>query len=248
MNCGDGGEGPVEEVSARNAWARVAAALKAEIVEGVMARGARLPSETSIAERFEVGRGTVRRALATLQADGFIRTEQGRGSFVQEVPYPYGLTRSSRFCHTLNRINVPQARATVRHALVDGNGRIGGILGARSGDRLALIEVLNFAEGLPVLVASNFLPAARFPGIADAYEREQSLSAALRRYGMAVQERAYTEITSRLPTADEAKLLRQPRTNPITEVENVVVDGDRTASWVEVLCFAADRVRLVLDR
>lgn len=237
-----------DEASLANAWERVAAALKADIADGRLAPGTRLPSETAIAGRFDVGRGTVRKALSTLQADGFIRTEQGRGSFVQDALYPYGLSRAGRFCHTLNGMNVAQARRTIRHTLVDGGGRIGRILGVGPGDRLALIEVLNFAEGLPVLFASNYLPAARFPGIADAYERTQSLSAALRLYEMKVQERTHTEIISRLPTAEEAKLLRQPKSSPVTEVQNTVVDRTDTPSWVEVLCFAADRVRLTLDR
>ena len=145
-------------------------------------------------------------------------------------------------------MSVPQARQTVRHCLVPGAGRIGRTLGVGDDEALALIEVLNFAEGLPVLIASNYLPAARFPGIGEAYEREQSLSAALKIYDMAVQERSHTEIISRLPTAEEAKLLRQPKTNPVMEVENTVVDDTGTPSWIEVLCFAADRVRLVLDR
>ena len=236
------------ETPSQNAWEKVATVLRSEIAEGTVAPGIRLPSEGSLAKRFDVGRGTVRKALATLQAEGFIRTEQGRGSFVQEQLYPYELSRSSRFCHTLNGANVTQARETIRHALVEGDGRIGRTLGIRPGEKLALIQVLNFAEGLPVLIASNFLSAARFPGIGDAYERKQSLSAALRLYDMRVQHRTHTEIISRMPTSDEAKLLRQPRINPVTEVENTVVDQAGTPAWIEVLCFAADRVRLVLER
>ena len=231
-----------------SAWETVASALKAEIAKGTVTPGARLPSESSIADRFDVGRGTVRKALATLQAEGFIRTEQGRGSFVAEALYPYGLSRSSRFCHTLNGMSVVQDRRTIRHALVDGDGRIGRVLGLGQGDKLAVIQVLNFAEGLPVLVASNYLPAARFPGIADVYDRRQSLSAALRLYDMTVQDRSHTEIISRLPSAEEARLLRQPKTSPVTEVENTIIDETRAPRWVEILCFAADRVRLVLDR
>ena len=231
-----------------SAWETVASTLKAEIAQGVVTPGTRLPSESSIADRFDVGRGTVRKALATLQAEGFIRIEQGRGSFVAEALYPYGLSRASRFCHTLNGMNVEQDRRTVRHALVDGQGRIGRVLGLGPGDKLAVIQVLNFAERLPVLVASNYLPAARFPGIADVYERRQSLSSALTLYDMTVQDRTHTEIISRLPSADEARLLRQSKTSPITEVENTIVDQTNTPRWVEILCFAADRVRLVLDR
>ncbi|UCI32023.1 GntR family transcriptional regulator [Mesorhizobium sp. B4-1-4] len=227
---------------------KVGQALKEEIASGVAKPGMQLPSESALAARFGVGRGTVRRALAALQTEGFVRTEHGRGSFVQEAIYPYELSRGSRFSHTLDGLGVYEARETVRNGIVDANGRIGRLLGLQPTEKLALIEVVSFAQGLPLLVASNFVSAARFPGIGDAYERKQSLSAALRLYEMTTQHRTHTEIGSRLPSAEQARLLRQPRTSPITEVENMVVDQSGVPSWVEVLCFASNRVRLILER
>jgi GntR family transcriptional regulator, phosphonate transport system regulatory protein len=227
---------------------KVSQALKAEIANGVAEPGTQLPSESELAARFGVGRGTIRRALAALQAEGFVRTERGRGSFVQEALYPYELSRASRFSHTLDGMGVSEARETMRNMLVDGDGRIGKALGLAPTEKLALIEVLSFAEGLPVVIASNFVPAARFPGIGDAYERKQSLSAALKLFEMTTQHRTHTEIVSRLPTTEEAKLLRQPKTSPVTEIENMIVDQFGMPSWVEVLCFASNRVRLVLER
>ncbi|MBC8749782.1 MULTISPECIES: GntR family transcriptional regulator [Paraburkholderia] len=230
------------------AWERVMGALKADIANGSLQPGASLPPESELASRFDVGRGTIRRALTQLQADGYVRTERGLGSFVDLSPYPYDLARESRFSHTLDGMGVVEERQTVRNELVKADGRIGKLLGVPSSDKLALIEVLSFAGGLPLLLAANYIPADRFPGIGDTYNRKQSLSASLRLYDMTVQERTHTEIQSRLPSPNEAKLFRQSRSQPITEVENVVVDQHGNPSWVEVLCFAASRVRLVLDR
>lgn len=49
---------------------------------GVLVHGNRLPSESQLANQFEVSRITVIRALNQLQDDGFISRAQGRGSFV----------------------------------------------------------------------------------------------------------------------------------------------------------------------
>jgi GntR family transcriptional regulator len=56
--------------------------LGAEITDGEIAFGVRLPGETTLAERFSVSRNTVRAALTELARAGLIRTRSGKGSFV----------------------------------------------------------------------------------------------------------------------------------------------------------------------
>ncbi|WP_232665612.1 GntR family transcriptional regulator [Pseudonocardia sp. TRM90224] len=62
--------------------ARLVADLSANIRSGRLARGARLPGEHELAQRYQVSRGTVRGALSELQRDNLITTEGGVGSFV----------------------------------------------------------------------------------------------------------------------------------------------------------------------
>jgi GntR family transcriptional regulator len=55
----------------------VASELKAAILGGALTAGARLPSESELATRYAVSRGTVRQAFATLRAEGVIASRQG---------------------------------------------------------------------------------------------------------------------------------------------------------------------------
>ncbi|MFC4223732.1 FCD domain-containing protein [Lysinibacter cavernae] len=56
-----------------------------DIVNGVLPSEAGLPSEAEIAEAHDVSRLTAREAIRTLQAQGIIRVETGKGSFVNPV-------------------------------------------------------------------------------------------------------------------------------------------------------------------
>ncbi|WP_416968642.1 FadR/GntR family transcriptional regulator [Streptomyces sp. 4F14] len=56
--------------------------LRAQIVAGEWAVGARLPGETTLAAELGVGRSTVREALRGLAGEGFVRARQGAGVFV----------------------------------------------------------------------------------------------------------------------------------------------------------------------
>jgi GntR family transcriptional regulator len=65
---------------------RIQDALRMQIAAGEFAEGARLPSESELAEKFETTRGTVRQALAPLMFERLIERRKGLGTFVASRP------------------------------------------------------------------------------------------------------------------------------------------------------------------
>ncbi len=63
--------------------------LAAEIAQGRLQPGQRLPSERVLSEAHAVSRASVREAIRTLESRGMVECHQGRGSFVR----PLGLDR-----------------------------------------------------------------------------------------------------------------------------------------------------------
>ncbi|WP_027093751.1 FadR/GntR family transcriptional regulator [Cohnella thermotolerans] len=59
--------------------------LKKQLEEGALAPGDRLASVVELAERYGVGRSTVREALSALKAMGMLDIRQGGGTFVKAV-------------------------------------------------------------------------------------------------------------------------------------------------------------------
>jgi GntR family transcriptional regulator len=64
-------------VTAESLYRKVAEDIKAAIAAGAYPPGATLPSESELAERYSVSRGTVRQAFAALRADGVIASRRG---------------------------------------------------------------------------------------------------------------------------------------------------------------------------
>ncbi len=58
-------------------YRKVAEDIKVAIAAGEYAAGTRLPSESELAERYSVSRGTIRQAFAALRADGVIASRRG---------------------------------------------------------------------------------------------------------------------------------------------------------------------------
>src|SRR3954469_22463285 len=66
------------------------ASLMRDIDGGRWRPGEQLPTEDALMTRFQVSKITVRQALRDLQQLGYIRREQGRGTFVQGPPIEEG--------------------------------------------------------------------------------------------------------------------------------------------------------------
>src|SRR5690242_16490272 len=62
-------------------------ALTDHIVSGRWRPGTELPSEPELCRHFAVSRGTLRRALGDLAAQGLIVRQQGRGTFVGSAKF-----------------------------------------------------------------------------------------------------------------------------------------------------------------
>ncbi|MBB4825926.1 GntR family transcriptional repressor for pyruvate dehydrogenase complex [Sporosarcina luteola] len=57
------------------------------IEEGKLPRGAKLPTEMELANQFNVSRAPIREALSVLRAMGIISSQQGGGSYVEDIGF-----------------------------------------------------------------------------------------------------------------------------------------------------------------
>ena len=67
-------------------YLRVLADLRAQIRDGVLAPGARVPSRNAIMARYGVGETAAKHALQVLAAEGLIEARAGSGSYVRRIP------------------------------------------------------------------------------------------------------------------------------------------------------------------
>jgi DNA-binding GntR family transcriptional regulator len=71
--------------------------LKHSIMAGDIGENEMIPSESQLAERFQITRTTVRRALSELVNENILRKEHGKGTFVCLKPISYSMWNFSGF-------------------------------------------------------------------------------------------------------------------------------------------------------
>jgi GntR family transcriptional regulator, phosphonate transport system regulatory protein len=228
-------------------WRQIAERMEKEILEGVRRPGERLPTEIALAEAFGVNRHTLRRAMVALSEKGLIRTEQGRGTFVQENVIDYRVRRRTRFSENLGAERREAGGRLLSIREMPAEPAVAKALGIRPGTPVTVIERLGEADGKPVNVASHYFPKSRFPGIGEAYAASGSISRALAACGIPDYARKVTRVTARTARAADARLLAQAPNRPILMTEAVNVDEAGCPVEYSVARWASDRVQLIFE-
>jgi GntR family phosphonate transport system transcriptional regulator len=228
-------------------WRQISETLAGEIAGGVWPAGARLPTESALAQRFGVNRHTLRRAMAELAERGLVRVEQGRGTFVAEDVVEYAVGERPRFAETLNSQRRAPGGRLLRALRLPADERVAKALKLRKGTAVVLIERLGDADGRPISISSHYFPAARFPGLISWYEREKSITRSLARCGLDDYLRLSTRVRARRATAEEARMLSLPAHTPVIETEAINGDPDGRRIEFGISRFASNRIELLFE-
>jgi GntR family phosphonate transport system transcriptional regulator len=228
-------------------WRQIVGHIRRDIDSGALPPGGRLPTEAELSHQFGVNRHTVRRALEELSRGGVVRVEQGRGSFVAEDVLDYAVEPRTRFSEWIRRHNKEPSGRVLDLKETTADARIAAGLGVRPGSRIVLLERLGLADDRPVSLTSHCFPATRLPGILAALRATPRITDALQAVGVADYMRQVTRVTARLPSPEEADLLRTGRSRPLLVAENTNVDRGGTVVEFATGRYPTPRVQIVFE-
>lgn len=224
-------------------YLQIAKRLKEEISDS-FCTGDLVPSETELALRFGVNRHTVRRAVEELVAAGILERQQGRGTFVLDVPVDYEVNCSTRFTETVKSMGKQADDKILRKMDIPASGGVAKRLTVAQKKPVIWIESLRLADRRPLCIISHFLPRQRFPHLLDEYQGG-SLHEHLESVHSLKLRRRESLVTAVLPQGDDASLLGMPQNSPILRVKSINVDDrDGTPLEYSLTRFRADRIQL----
>lgn len=244
--------GSVDPTSDRAVFRQIADQLRTAIERGRLAEGDRLPSEVMLMEQYAVARMTVRNALQLLQAEGLIVSEHGRGVFVRSRP-PVRRLASDRFARRHRKegkaafiVESDQLGAKPDVDMIDVSEaapppEIADLLNTREGDVVVVRSRRYSLNGKPVETATSYIPAdiARGTPIADPNPGPGGIYGRIEELGHTL-ERFTEEVSARMPTPEETRLLRLAPGIPVFRLVRTAYDLEGRAVEVCDTIMAAD--------
>ncbi|MDQ2873949.1 MAG: GntR family transcriptional regulator [Actinomycetota bacterium] len=227
-------------------YAQVVAEIKRRIEQGTYPPGSLLPSEHQLAVEFGVSRPTIVRSLSALRHDGWIDTQQGKGSFVRGRP-AFADAERTRPAHDVLEVAETELSGELVQAGVKlAPPHVVALLGLEPGARAFMRQRLLTDDGEPVELASAWLPLDLAAGtdLASPDLLAESIRHHLQSRKKIRLDHAVEQITARHPAGEEASLLRVTADTPVLSVIVTAYDAAGRAVQVSDLVLPGQRHEL----
>ena len=145
-------------------YAQVIDELRRRIESGEYPPGSLLPSEHQLSDEFQIARPTVVRALRVLRQDGWIETQQGKGSFVRGRPALVGLASQRTGEEALNREESREPGEVIQAATAPPPPRVTALLGPAGQGEVLARRLLIRQDGDASELVTWWVPAALAEG------------------------------------------------------------------------------------
>lgn len=237
----------------RARYRQVADDLREAIRRGTYGPGALLPSQPELARKYGLNQTSISRAIGLLEADGLIRTEHGRGSYVQDIPMvkrtrripSRGRGSGSSFAEEMRKIGYEPHTELVQAEAIRPPVSVAQRLDLGSDGQTLIRKRHMFADDRPVQIAASYIPMSvagsvelAFPdtGPTGIYERLANRGFYVARFA--------EEIESRRPNEEEADFLRISESQHVLEVTRLAYDRVGRVLEVTVNVFPSQLWRL----
>lgn len=147
-------------------YAQLAELFREAIVSGEWEPGRPLPSEQGIGVFFGLSRTAVRQALAELSAEGLVRKEKGRGSFVRGPRRTEFVVQELRgFFDEMSEQGKAVSTEVLELETATAPPEEAALLGVPTGSKVVQLDRLRKVDGEPICLARTLLPLPRFAGL-----------------------------------------------------------------------------------
>jgi len=225
--------------------------LQSVILEGIQSgywrASDRIPTESELARVYGVSKITVKQALHALAVSGYVRREQGRGTFVARTRLEQGPRELTSFTEEMRRHGIQGGARVLASGVIAADGHLAGVLSIPAGASVFVLKRLRFGDGVPVGIQKAHIPLDLAPGLPHEPMGNASLYETLwEKYGLE-PVRARETHSAMVIAGEDAELLGVPPGSPALASERITyLEHGRPLEFVKAI-LRADRYRIVLN-
>ncbi len=221
--------------------------IQSEIEAGRWKPDEQLPTEQQLGARFQVSKITVRQALRELASAGWVRREQGRGTFVQKPALEEGPRKLTSFTEEMRNHGITATSDVLDKTVMAAPGDVAAKLTIPIADPVFRMRRLRLADGVPIGIQTTYLPLALVPGIEGIGFTDLSLYDVLRTRFDLHPKHAKETLVAVLVNHEDAALLRVSPGSPALAAERLTFLPDERPLEYAQSIMRGDRYKVVLD-
>lgn len=224
---------------------QLAKLIEGQILRGELKPGEALPTETEIANRFEISRMTVRRAIAELISAGMVNPQQGKGTFVSSPKLNNMVFELNNFNQEIKDFGLKLSTTLLGAHIVRADERLMSIFQLENKNtRLLYFRTVVSAEDERLAYERKYTIYSKSKPILEANLKDPTLSGLVTANSDVLPVRTKKVLQVSVTSEEEAAILGIGVNAPIFVIEETLYDLDnKPVGWSKSI-YRGDRYQL----
>lgn len=200
--------------------------LKGKIESGEWAIDSQIPTEDELCKTYEISKATVRLAIAELARQGYLKRQQGKGTFVCKRIIPEGISMLTSFKENMLEAGINFTTKVLAQTVMMPTDDIDLKLDIHDDTHVIYIKRLRMVDNEPVLLQDTYIPHYMCPSLLNEDLEKNSLLELLeKKYNIKITKvKDYIGIA--YLNAEEGKLLGLPESSDALLLEQLFYSGE----------------------
>lgn len=197
--------------------------LRSKIETGIYKYGQMLPTEQELANIYGIDRKTIRKAKLLLAEEGWIKSIQGKGTFVNKARLPFGSNGINGFTSiSIKNGLMPKSQLLIQERRKAGT-KYAKLFNLHKEDDILRILRIRQNDDLPLAVEDTYLPYTLIPDVEKYDFTLQSLMHIMLSCGI-ILDHVHTVIKGRKSSNELANVLQIEEGTPMFEIAYFTYD------------------------
>ena len=220
--------------------------LKKKIENNEWPVGAQIPTEEELCKMFNVSRATVRTAVLELVRQGYLKRQQGKGTFIFKNIVSEGLTMLTNFRELLFEEGLNFSTKVLARTVMMPIDDMDIKLRVPRDKHIIYIKRLRLIDNEPVLLQESYIPYHICPLLLEEDVETQSLFELFeKKYGIKIT-RVQNHIEVTYLNADEARLIGLPEASAAILLNQYFYSGDTVIMYTRSIK-RTDRFKFLIN-
>lgn len=216
---------------------QLAKVIERDIYDGKLRPGETLPPEHEIAEKYEISRMTVRRAISELITAGLVYAQKGRGTFVAKPRLDNAVFELNDFYAEIKQRGMKPNTKLLSVKIVRATNLLANKLAVPVNTNCLHLRLLLTADEEPLVYESKYIVYTKQSPILEAELNDPSLSNLAAAHGEHVPAISKRILHASIVTEEEAEVLGVGLNTPVFVVEQTVYDREKKPiGWGKSVC------------